>query len=123
MVIFVLCIILGPLLVFAPQLLQAKREGRREYRVLAERYVREFDLKWLRGAVPAQQPSLGSSDIQSLADLSNGYNVVRTMRMVPISKEAFLRLAMATLVPIVPLLLTMMPLEEILKKLVGILFK
>jgi hypothetical protein len=28
----------------------------------------------------------------------------------------------ATLVPIVPLLLTMMPLEELLKKLFGILF-
>jgi hypothetical protein len=123
MVFFVLCIILGPLLVFAPQLLQSKRNGRREYRILAGRYVREFDLKWLRGAVPAQEQLLGSSDIQSLADLSNSYNVVRTMRMVPISKEAFLRLAMATLVPIVPLLLTMMPLEEILKKLVGILFK
>jgi hypothetical protein len=123
MVVFVLCVILGPLLVFVPQLSRTKREGRREYRILAERYVREFDLKWLRGAVPAQEQLLGSPDIQSLADLSNSYNVVRTMRIAPISKEAFLRLAMATLVPIVPLLLTMMPLEEILKKLLGILFK
>jgi hypothetical protein len=122
-VIFVLCIILGPLLVFAPQLLQTKREGRREYRVLALRYVREFDHKWLRGGMSGREPLLGSADIQSLADLSNSYNVVRTMRIAPISKEAFLRLAMATLVPILPLLLTMMPLEEILKKLVGILFK
>ena len=123
MVIFVLCIILGPLLVFSPQLLQAKREGRREYGVLAERYVREFDLKWLRGGAPAREPFMGSTDIQSLADLSNSYTVVQTMRTALITKEAILQLAVATLVPIVPLLLTMMSLEEIVKKLVGILFK
>ena len=123
MVIFVLCLLLGPLLVFSLQLLQAKREGRREYGVLAERYGREFDLKWLRGGAPAQEPFIGSSDIQSLADLANSYNVVQTMRATLITKEAILRLAAATLVPIVPLLLTMMPLAEIVKKLVGILLK
>jgi hypothetical protein len=123
MVVFVLCIILGPLLVFAPQLSQAKREGRREYGTLAERYVREFDLKWLRYGASAQEPLIGSPDIQSLADLSNSYNVVQTMRTTPISKEVVLRLAVVTLVPITPLLLTMMPLEEILKKLVGMLLK
>ena len=123
MVIFVLCIILGPLLVFSPQLLQAKREGRREYGVLAERYVREFDVKWLRGGASAQEPFMGSSDIQSLADLSNSYAVVQTMRTALITKEAILKVAVATLVPIVPLLLTMMSLEELVKKLVGMLLK
>jgi hypothetical protein len=123
MVIFVLCVTLGPVLVFAPQLSQAKRTGRREYGALATRYVREFNAKWLRGAAPDKEPFLGSPDIQSLADLSNSYNVVETMRIAPISKEVVIRLAVATLVPTVPLLLTMMPLEELLKKLVGILFK
>ena len=122
LVVFLLCVVLGPLLVFAPQLAQAKRKGLREYGTLAERYVREFDAKWLRGGAPADEPFVGSADIQSLADLANSYEVVRTMRLAPITKEAILRLAAATLAPIVPLLLTMMPLEELLKKLFGILF-
>jgi hypothetical protein len=122
MVIFLLFAILGPLLVFAPQLVQAKRKGLREYGTLAERYVREFDAKWLRGGAPADEPFVGSADIQSLADLCNSYDVVRTMRIAPITKEAVLRLAAATLVPMVPLLLTMMPLEELLKMLFGVLF-
>jgi hypothetical protein len=42
LVVFLLCLVLGPLLVFAPQLAQAKRIGNREYGKLAERYVREF---------------------------------------------------------------------------------
>jgi hypothetical protein len=122
MVVFVLFLVLGPLLVFAPQLAQAKRTGLREYGTLAERYVREFDAKWLRGGAPADEVFVGSADLQSLADLGNSLEVVRTMRLVPITREMIIRLAAVTLVPIAPLALTMMPLEELLRKLIGILF-
>lgn len=122
MVVFMLCIVLGPLLVFTPQLSQAKRSGLRAYGTLAERYVREFDTKWLRGGAPANEPLLGSADIQSLADLGNSYGVVQDMRIVPITRDALLRLVGATLAPIVPLALTLMSLEELLKKLIGVLF-
>jgi hypothetical protein len=122
LVVFVLCMVLGPLLLFAPQLAEAKRRGNREYGTLAERYVREFDTKWLRGGAPADEPLVGSGDIQSLADLSNSFEVVRTMRIAPITKEAIVQLVVATLAPLVPLALTMMPLEELLKKLIGIVF-
>lgn len=122
LVLFLLCVVLGPLLVFAPQLWQAKLMGNREYGTLAQRYVREFDAKWLRGGAPADEPLVGSGDIQSLADLGNSLEVVRTMRIAPFTKEAILQFAAATLAPIVPLVLTMMPLEELLKKLFGILF-
>jgi len=122
LVVWLLFVVLGPLLVFAPQLAAAKRKGLREYGDLAERYVREFDAKWLRGGAPADEPFVGSGDIQSLADLGNSYEVVRTMNMVPMSKDAILRLAAAVLAPVVPLLLTMMPWEELVKKLFGIFF-
>ena len=122
MVIVLMCVVLGPLLVFAPQLAQAKRTGLREYGTLAERYVREFDAKWLRGGAPAGEPFVGSGDIQSLADLGNSFEVVRTMRISPVTKETILQLVAATLAPIVPLALTMMPLEELLKTLLGVLF-
>jgi hypothetical protein len=58
-----------------------------EYSTLAERYVRELDAKWLRGGAPADEPLIGSADIQSLADLGNSLEVVRTMRADPITKE------------------------------------
>ena len=122
LVVFLLCVVLGPLLVFAPQLAQAKRTGNREYGALAERYVREFDAKWLRGGASSDEPLVGSGDIQSLADLANSFEVVRTMQIAPITKDAILRLIAATLAPIVPLALTMMPLEELLKMLFGMLF-
>jgi hypothetical protein len=121
-IIFLLCLVIGPLLVFAPQLAQVKRVGLREYGTLAERYVREFDGKWLRGGAPADEPFVGSGDIQSLADLANSFEVVQGMRIVPVTKQALLLLVIATLAPVVPLALTMMPLEELMKKLLGVLF-
>ena len=121
-VLFLLFLVLGPLLLFAAQLARAKRVGNREYGSLAARYVREFDAKWLRGGATGDEPLVGSADIQSLADLANSFEVVRTMRIAPITKDALLRLVVATVAPIVPLLLTMMPLEELLRKLLGILF-
>ncbi len=122
LVVFLMCVVLGPLLAFAPQLAQAKRTRLREYGTLAERYVHEFDAKWLRGGAPTAERLLGSGDIRSLADLANSFEVVRTMRIAPFTKETIIQLVAATLAPMTPLLLTVMPLEELLKKLLGILF-
>ena len=120
--IFVLLVIVGPLLVFVPQLAEAKRTGLREYGTLAERYVRQFDSKWLRGGAPADEPFVGSSDIQSLADLGNSFEIVRSMNIAPITRGTIVQIAVATLAPVVPLALTMMPLEALLKTLAGVLF-
>jgi hypothetical protein len=120
--IFLICVVLGPLLVFAPQLARAKLIGKGEYGALAERYMRGFDVKWLRGGAPADEPLLGSADVQSLADMGNSFEVVRDIRLAPFAREAVLQLAAATLAPVAPLILTMIPLRELLKRLLGMLF-
>ena len=122
LVIFMVFIVVGPLLVFSPQLAETKRTGQREYGTLAQRYVRDFDAKWVRGIGSGEEQFLGTGDIQSLADLGNSFEVVRSMRIVPVTKDAMFQLAVATVAPIVPLVLTLMPLEDLLKKLFGILF-
>jgi len=121
-VFFLLLVIFGPLFFFAPQLAQTKRNGLREYGTFAEGYVRDFDQKWLQRGVRASEPLLGSSDIQSLADLANSFSVIRSMRLLPITRDALVRLTLAILVPVVPLLLTVMPLEALLHKLLGLVF-
>ena len=114
--------ILGPMLVFLPHLAAARRAGLRESGVLAARYVREFDRKWLRGGAPADEPLLGSGDIQSLADLGNSYTVVNEMRLMPFTLRTVLQLAAITLLPIAPLLLTMIPLDELLERLLKVVY-
>jgi hypothetical protein len=114
--------VLGPLLIFIPALSRAKRKGLMEYGVLAQRYAREFDQKWLRGGAPADEPLLGSGDIQSLADLGNSFEVIRTMRMVPFTKEAVFYLAVTTLLPLLPLTLTLISFEELLDRFLKVVF-
>jgi hypothetical protein len=122
LVAFLLMIVLGPLLLFTPHLGSARRTGLREYGTLAQRYVREFDDKWLRGGAPADEPLVGSADIQSLADLGNSFEVVRSMRVVPFTRDTVLQLTVITLLPVLPLLLTMVSLEELLQQLLKVVF-
>jgi hypothetical protein len=121
-VLFLLVVVLGPLLLFSPHLGLARRVGLREYGTLAQRYVREFDLKWLRGGAPTDEPLVGSADIQSLADLGNSFEFVRSMSVVPFKRDTVMQLAGITLLPVVPLLLTMISLEELLKGLFKVVF-
>ena len=120
MVLFLLLIVLGPLLLFTPQLATARRVGLREYGTLARRYVQEFDQKWIRGGAPAGEPLIGSADIQSMADLANSYEVIRSMNMVPFTRQTVIQLAVITLLPVAPLVLTMISLDELMKRLLQV---
>ena len=71
------------------------------------RYAVEFDHKWLRGGAPAGEPLIGSADIQALADLSNSFDAVNRMRLAPFTFQNVLQLTVVTLLPVVPLMLTM----------------
>ena len=122
MLFFVQFLVFGPLFAFAAQLARAKRTGLGEYGSLAARYVREFDGKWLRGGAAPGEPLVGTADLQSLADLGNSFEVVKGMRLAPVTRDAILQLAAATLLPVVPLLLTLMPWDELLKRLFGMVF-
>jgi hypothetical protein len=120
--VFTVGLVLVPLFAFSRQLWLAKLAGGREYGTLAQLYVRDFDEKWLRGGAAAGEQLLGSADIQSLADMQNSIETVQGMRSTVFTRESILLLALATLAPIAPLMLTMMPLEELVKQMFTIFF-
>jgi hypothetical protein len=111
----------GPLTVFVPQLARVKREGLREYGALGQTYVRGFRQKWLEGGAPADEPLVGSGDIQSLADLGNSFSSAEQMRLAPIKPLLLAYFIVAFLAPIAPLVLTMMPLEQLIGRLLKVL--
>lgn len=113
---------LGPLFVFFPSLIQAKRTGLRDYGSLASRYVAKFQSKWVYNDKDCDEPLIGTSDIQSLADLMNSYQLIREIRSIPFDKNTVIQLALFTVVPILPLVLTMIPLEELVKKFFAVVF-
>jgi len=119
---FFVLFILGPLVMFTPQLSRAKRRGLGEYGLLANRYVEGFEEKWVRGNAAEGDEILGSGDIQSLADLGNSYAVVREMRVVPFGLEDTARLVAVTAVPLLPLALTIFSLEDLIVRVIKIVF-
>jgi len=119
---FMVVAVLGPLMVFAPRLERVKRTALREYGTLALRYTREFDRKWLRGGADPAEPFLGSADIQSLADLGNSFESIKNLRWIPFPARAVVHLAVVTVAPVLPLLLTMLSFEELMERLLNIVF-
>jgi hypothetical protein len=119
--VWVLLLFLAPFLVFSTQLAQASRQGERDYGPLAERAARQFDAKWVHGESPPDEPLIAAPDIRSLADMAHVYTVVQRMRFTPITRESIVQLVVATMAPIAPLALTMMPLGKIVKILFGML--
>ena len=65
---------------------------------------------------------LGSADVQSLADLGNSFEVVKDMRWVPFNLPTVLHLSVTTLLPVLPLMLTMISMEELLERLIKVVF-
>jgi hypothetical protein len=121
-VLLMLMILLAPLLVFTSKLFAVKRRGLLEYSALANEYTQAFDRKWIRKEGPEGELLLGSADIQSLADLGNSFGFVRNMRTFPVDLNGVIPLIMATTLPMLPLVLTVYPFDELVLKIVGFLF-
>jgi hypothetical protein len=60
-------------------------------------------------------------NIQSLASLADSYSVVKDIRILPMSQQNLLRLLTIIAAPLVPLMLTMFPLGEVIKRLLKLL--
>jgi hypothetical protein len=123
-VIYAVCallILILPLVIFTPRLLATKRKGLHEYGTLATAYTGDFQKKWVRGNNPQGEPLLGTADIQSLADLGNSFQLIEKMKPLPVDIRSIIHLLIAALLPMAPLLLTVMPLKDLLKLLLKVL--
>lgn len=109
-------ITVGPLVFFMGHLLRARIDGLRAYSGLALRYTLAFHTKWIEHGHDSREKLLGTSDIQSLADLTNGYRVVERMRLCPFAPRLMSLVLAATLLPMLPLFLTEMTVWEIAAK-------
>lgn len=119
-VIIAIIIVIGPLIVFTGLLLRTKRIGLHQYGTLATTYTGSFHRKWIKHENPEHEPLLAAGDIQSLADLGNSYGYVEKMKPIPVDPRTLIHLVIASLLPLAPLLLAVMPLKEVLKLLLKV---
>jgi len=72
-------------------------------------------VKWIEGTA-ANEPLLGTPDIQSLADLANAVGVVRGMRWITIGPRLLTIMTVAFIGPLLPLFLFRYPLADLAQK-------
>ncbi|MFO0919944.1 MAG: hypothetical protein U0872_16750 [Planctomycetaceae bacterium] len=117
-VVIALVILHAPLLAFVGQLARCRFKGLLEFGALVWRHDRAFDEKWIHNAAKIDPASiLGTADVQSMADLASCYDHINEMWPMPFDVKAFAVLVLAALLPMLPLLATAIPVQEILLKL------
>jgi hypothetical protein len=117
---YLAAIALGPLCVFTPSLLRARLRGLLLYGRLASDYVNAFDRKWIAGERPPGEPLVGTSDIQSLADLANSFGIVQSIIPFPFGRSSLVGLVVVIALPLLPLALTMFSAQELFTRLLKI---
>lgn len=105
---------LAPLTAFSGRLLQTRLAGLIDYGQLALRYTRAFQRRWVDSR--DEDGLLGTSDIQSLADLSNSYEIIEKMRIVPFRLRHVIMVFAAIAAPMLPLVLTEVPMHALLSQ-------
>ena len=88
-----------------------------EYGVLSQTRVTEFHEKWILHQ-DGQREERFVPGVAMLADLATSYSNIERMRPLPVDKTTLIALALAVLVPLLPVVLAEIPLYVILKALV-----
>lgn len=122
-------VVLAPLMVFTFRLLRIKREALLRYGRFGSRLSGDFERRWLPAPESKERPAPESgnepasdlgADIEKIANFADHYEIVRTMRAVPFGRDTLILLALAIVLPLLPLLLTTVPLPEILERVAEI---
>lgn len=116
-----LALLVAPLLVFSPILLRTWQRGTLEYGALAGRIGDAFEAKWLdRGGL--DRTALEKPDFSSTADLYSVASNVYAIRLAPVALRDLIALAVALLLPFLPLVFLAIPTDTILQTLKTLLF-
>ena len=119
-----ICILINllPLHSFIQPLNAARIKGIYTYHALIARHHRAFDRKWIRDKDKAQEEILGSPDASSAADIQAVYEAVKKMTVFPFDLKTMAATLGIVLFPLLFVFALQIPLAEVLKKLIGILF-
>jgi hypothetical protein len=119
---FLLLVVLRPLLLFAPPFGSAARRLTRVRRPGPAAMCGSSTTNGFAAAPLLANRWVGSADIRSLADLRNSFEIIQSMRVASVTKGVVVQLAVITLLPVAPLLLTMLSLEELVTRLLQPIF-
>ena len=105
---------IAPLAMFWRPMRIAKEAGMLAYGTFASRYAQDFHGRWI-DAAGDKAPLDASGDVQGLPDIGGSFERVYALRLLPVALKTTAAFAVAAIAPMLPLLLTVMPLRDLLK--------
>lgn len=113
-------ILMIPPLMLGRALFATKNVGVVRYGELASRLGIEFEHKWLDARSGVDRSSLSEPDFSATTDLYGVSSNVYAMHILPIDYRVAIPIAVATLLPFVPIWLSEVPLTTIIHALLGL---
>jgi len=117
-VVTVVVMLVGPLILFAPAMLAARKQASLEYGALSSRHARLFEDRWIARGAP-DDDLISAPEISTLCDIDAPLSRVMSMRIVPITRNLLVAVATPALLPLLPVVLIEVPFFEALKQLGG----
>lgn len=115
-------IVFAPLLFLMRPLLRARRHGLHALGALGQSASRAFAARWDNAAAEQGGDALlESPNPSAIADFTTMYATARTMSIVPVNKLSLLSVAFVTALPMGPLVLHAVSIDEVLRRLLGAL--
>lgn len=112
---------LAPLLFFIPKLAALRHDGILDYGFLAQLQVRAFHEKWVLHGVGHEAEFPASTEGRALAGFGQSYQRLARMNPFPADKGTLVTLALSVVVPMLPLILSVIPIVTVLKLLMKAL--
>lgn len=120
MIVLFLIVLFGPLLIWVPKLTRARNASLQHYGRLVNQVMQTYEERWLQ--TNRSEEFLDASDAGSAADLGSVFNLIEEMRPLPFRRSDVFAIVIAAVAPMLPLVLTAIPLMELLQLLAGALF-
>jgi len=108
-----LVIAIGPLCWLSSPMRRAQLRGIVEYGELATRFGRRFEARWLKERRLVASDALSAPDFSATIDLYSVVSAVYTVRIIPVKARSLFKLVASTLIPFFPVLLTLMPAQDL----------
>ena len=103
-----------------PSYAAERRAGMRHFGQLSTSFGLQFGREWFTGR-HVDRETLGRQDFSAATDLYQVVDRVKAMRFLPLDRVNVGMLAVATLLPFVPVALLALPFDTLLKLVVGVL--
>jgi hypothetical protein len=117
-VLMAILIVLLPLTLLTPRLIEARRSGLGRYGQVAWRLGDSFDGKWVQTADSPPGDMVGSPDPSSVIDYIRCVNAIRGMRVIPVTKMLVISVAAQAFAPFALVWIFATPVEQIIAQIV-----